>query len=209
MFVEPETDVVFFKVFFYYNAVFPNNGVAGHHYTVNKGIKIATGDVVGILNADDFFADSCVLSDIAKAFNNTGADALYGNLDYLKPNGRVMRRWVSGSYKAALFNWGWMPPHPTFYCKRLLFNKLGLYDVNFGTAADYELMLRFLYQNKLKVHYLDKVMVKMETGGASNQSIKSRVKAWKSDFRAMGKNGVMFPQLCVIFKPLRKLVQYI
>lgn len=183
----------------------PDKGI---YDAMNKGIKIATGDVVGILNADDCFADKTVLSEVAKAFMNNEIDALYGNLEYIKPGGSIIRRWQSGSYKVSSFNWGWMPPHPTFYCKRLIFNRLGYYDQEFGTAADYELMLRFMYLNKLAVFYLNKVMVKMNTGGASNETLNSRVKAWKFDFKAMGKNGVLFPHMCVIFKPLRKLVQY-
>ncbi|PJJ79444.1 glycosyltransferase family 2 protein [Mucilaginibacter auburnensis] len=184
----------------------PDKGI---YDAMNKGIKIATGDVVGILNADDFFASPQVLSNVAQAFAKNEIDALYGDLNYLKPDGGVVRRWVSGAYKAWRFNWGWMPPHPTFYCKRLFFNKLGLYDLDFGTAADYELMLRFMFKNKLQVHYLNSLMVNMQTGGASNQTLLNRIKAWKSDLSAMGKNGVLIPQVCVIFKPLRKLIQYL
>ena len=183
----------------------PDKGI---YDAMNKGIKIATGDIVGILNADDCFTDRKVLSEVAEAFMNNNIDALYGNLEYVKPGGGVIRKWHSGSYKVGYFNWGWMPPHPTFYCKRLIFNEFGYYDLGFGTAADYELMLRFMYLNKLRVHYLNKLMVTMSIGGASNKSINSRFKAWKFDFRAMGKNGVFIPHVCVIFKPLRKLVQY-
>ncbi len=190
-------------------AYFVSEPDRGIYDAMNKGIKIATGDIVGILNADDFFANNQVLSNVAQAFAENKIDALYGDLDYIKPDGSVVRRWVSGSYKASLFNWGWMPPHPTFYCKRLFFNELGLYDMSFGTAADYELMLRFLFKNKLQVHYLNSLMVKMQTGGASNQTLKNRIQAWKADLTAMGKNGVLFPHVCVIFKPLRKLVQYL
>lgn len=183
----------------------PDSGI---YDAMNKGIKIATGDIVGILNADDCFADKTVLREVAKAFRDNQIDALYGNLEYVKPGGNIIRRWKSGSYKVGSFNWGWMPPHPTFYCKRLVFNDLGYYDQAFGTAADYELMLRFMHLNKLCVFYLNKVMVKMNTGGASNETLTSRIKAWRFDFKAMGKNGVLMPHMCVIFKPLRKLVQY-
>ena len=181
---------------------------SGIYDAMNKGIKIATGDIVGILNADDCFADKTVLSEVADSFINNEVDALYGDLEYIRPDGNVVRRWKSGYYKVASFNWGWMPPHPTFYCKRLIFNEFGYYDPKFGTAADYELMLRFMYLNKLSVFYLNKVMVKMSVGGVSNKTLSSRIKAWKFDFKAMGKNGVIFPHMCVIFKPLRKLVQY-
>jgi len=183
----------------------PDKGI---YDAMNKGIKIATGDIVGILNADDCFADKNVLREVAEAFMNNDIEALYGDLEYVKPGGGVMRKWRSGNYKASLFNWGWMPPHPTFYCKRLIFNKFGYYHLGFGTAADYELMVRFMYLNRLRVYYLNKVMVKMDIGGASNKSISSRIKAWQFDLKAMGKNGVLFPHVCVIFKPLRKLVQY-
>ncbi|MFD0748890.1 glycosyltransferase family 2 protein [Mucilaginibacter calamicampi] len=183
----------------------PDGGI---YAAMNKGIKIATGDVVGILNADDCFADNKVLSEVAEAFINNEVDALYGNLDYIKPNGDVVRRWKAGSYKVNSFNWGWMPPHPTFYCKRLIYNNLGCYNEGFGTAADYELMLRFMYLKKVTVFYLNKVMVIMSVGGVSNETLSARIQAWKFDYRAMGKNGVLFPRMCVIFKPLRKLVQY-
>nr|WP_294795091.1 glycosyltransferase family 2 protein [uncultured Mucilaginibacter sp.] len=188
-----------------YSVSEPDKGI---YDAMNKGIKIATGDIVGLLNADDRFADTRVLSEVAEAFTNNEIDALYGNLEYVKPDGTVIRRWQSGSYKVSSFNWGWMAPHPTFYCNRLIFNQLGYYDLGFGTAADYELMLRFMFLNKLRVHFLNKVMVKMNIGGASNETLNSRIKAWKFDWKAMGKNGVLFPLVCVIFKPLRKLVQY-
>jgi glycosyltransferase involved in cell wall biosynthesis len=184
----------------------PDKGI---YDAMNKGIKIATGDVVGILNADDCFRDENVLSEVAEAFTSNEIDALYGNLEYVKPSGIVLRRWHSGKYNVNSFNMGWMPPHPTFYCNRLLFNKFGYYNLEFGTASDYELMLRFMYLNKLRVFYLNKLMVRMNTGGASNQTLSNRIHAWKNDFKAMGKNGVTIPHLCVIFKPLRKLSQYL
>ena len=183
-------------------------GDSGIYDAMNKGIKIATGDIIGILNADDCFADTSVLSDVALTFINNDIDTLYGDLEYIKPNGKVIRSWQSGAYTDGLFNWGWMPPHPTFYCKRLIFSELGLYNTGFGTAADYELMLRFIHRNKLRVFYLNKIMVKMNTGGESNKTLHNRIRAWKFDYEAMGKNGVLFPLLCVIFKPLRKLIQY-
>lgn len=182
---------------------------AGIYDAMNKGIRLATGDVIGILNADDFFAADDVLSSIAAAFNNSYSDIVYGNLNYLKPDGRVLRIWTSGSYKRGMFNWGWMPPHPAFYCRRPIFERLGYYDTAFGTAADYELMLRFLHLNKLSVNYLNKTLVNMVTGGASNQKFGNRLRAWKNDFKAMGKNGVLFPPLCLLFKPLRKIFQYV
>lgn len=181
----------------------------GIYDAMNKGIRIASGDVVGVLNADDYFADTSVISAVATAFSNKNIDALYGDLDYVNPVGGIVRKWVSGEYKQGAFNWGWMPPHPTFYCKRLYFNNLGSYDLEFGTAADYELMLRFVHVNDLQIAYLNKTMVKMNTGGVSNRSISNRIGAWKNDLKAMGKNGVLFPLFCLMIKPLRKVGQFI
>lgn len=182
---------------------------AGIYDAMNKGIGLATGDVIGILNADDYFAADDVLSSIESAFDSSCSAIVYGNLNYLKPGGKLLRKWKSGSYRHGLFNWGWMPPHPAFYCKRSVFEKLGYYDLAFGTAADYELMLRFLHLNKMNANYVNKTFVNMTIGGASNRNFTNRFRAWKYDFKAMGKNGVVFPLLCVIFKPLRKVFQYV
>jgi glycosyltransferase involved in cell wall biosynthesis len=184
----------------------PDKGI---YDAMNKGIALATGDIVGTLNADDVFADTGVLDDIAESFKLSGADIVYGNLIYIKPNGGVLRKWDSGRYKDGNFNWGWMPPHPTFYCKRQLFKRFGLYDPEFGTAGDYELMLRFIHLNKVTPFYLDRIIVNMGTGGVSNFSYRNRVLAWGFDLKAMGKNGVMFPLFAIVLKPCRKILQYI
>jgi glycosyltransferase involved in cell wall biosynthesis len=182
---------------------------AGIYDAMNKGIQLATGKIVGILNSDDFFAYNEILSNIAAVFVNEDTDVLYGNLNYIKPNGSIMRKWTSGAYMQGLFNRGWMPPHPTFYCKRALFEKWGSYDLQYGTAADYELMLRFIHLNNASTYYLNKTMVNMAVGGASNKNYFNRFKAWGNDYKAMRKNGVKFPLLCVIFKPVSKIFQYI
>ncbi len=180
----------------------------GIYDAMNKGIGMATGDIIGILNSDDYFAYNDVIGSVAAAFADPDVDIVYGDLDYIDPNGSVVRKWRSGAYVQGMFNYGWMPPHPTFYCRRGLFEKLGFYDLQYGTAADYELMLRFMHANTVKVHYLNKIMVKMMTGGASNKSYSNRIKAWRSDLKAMRKNGVSIPLMCIIFKPLRKIFQY-
>ena len=180
----------------------------GIYDAMNKGIKIAKGEIVGMLNADDFFADENILLNVAKAFKLNNPDLLYGDLDYVDNSNKVIRSWKSGKYSNGIFNLGWMPPHPTFYCKRIYFEKLGYYSLNYGTAADYELMVRFLHLNKLSVFYLKLIMVKMEIGGASNNSIYNRIKVIKNDYKAMVKNGIMFPLVSIFLKPLRKIVQY-
>ncbi|MES2807858.1 MAG: glycosyltransferase family 2 protein [Bacteroidota bacterium] len=189
--------------------VFVSKPDMGIYDAMNKGIKMATGDIVGILNADDYFADDNIITAVNEGFINSEADVIYGNLKYLNPNGAVVRKWKTGAYKHGMFNWGWMPPHPTFYCKRRLFEQHGLYNLQYGTAADYELMLRFIHAKKASVYYLNKVMVNMIVGGVSNITYHNRIKAWGNDFRAMRKNGVLFPQFCILLKPLRKIFQFI
>lgn len=181
----------------------------GIYDAMNKGIKQATGDIVGTLNADDVFADNNVLSCLSAAFEKQSAAIVYGNLYYINFDGNIIRKWISANYKDGLFNWGWMPPHPTFYCKRELFERFGLYNLQYGTAGDYELMLRFMHLNKIDSFYLDKVIVNMTIGGVSNKSYLNRLKAWQFDLKAMRKNGVLFPAITIVFKPLRKIRQYI
>lgn len=183
----------------------PDEGI---YDAMNKGIAMAAGDVIGMLNADDVFANDDVLSDIAGAFASKEVDLLYGDLNYLKHNGNVFRKWVSGEYTPGLFNRGWMPPHPTFYCKRLLFAKFGNYNSEFGTAADYELMLRFIHAQQASIFYLRKVLINMYVGGVSNNSYIGRGKVLFLDFKAMYKNGVKYPPIALLLKRLTKISQF-
>jgi glycosyltransferase involved in cell wall biosynthesis len=183
----------------------PDKGI---YDAMNKGIAMATGDIIGTLNADDFFNNDEVLQDVAVAFTEQKTSILYGDLDYIDLNGKIIRKWRSGKYNSGMFNWGWMPPHPTFYCRRELFEQLGVYSLGYGSAADYELMLRFIHANKTNVFYLRKVMVKMVIGGVSNKSFNNRVKALRFDLKAMHDNDILVPGLTVLFKPIRKILQF-
>jgi glycosyltransferase involved in cell wall biosynthesis len=184
----------------------PDNGI---YDAMNKGIQLATGDIIGMLNADDFFADTDVLNCVAKAFATCNADIIYGDIDFVDKQDKIFRKWRSGNYRHGYFNFGWMPPHPSFYVKRGLFNQYGLYKLHYGTAADYELMLRFIHTHQLRVHYIKKVMVKMLIGGVSTKNLNNRIKAWKNDFKAMKHNGLYVPYVSIMLKPLRKIIQYI
>jgi glycosyltransferase involved in cell wall biosynthesis len=184
----------------------PDNGI---YEAMNKGIALASGHIVGTINSDDFFADDEILNSVAQAFIQQNADILYGNLNYINPAGKVIRKWNSGEYKNGMFNWGWMPPHPSFYCKKQLFDQFGLYDLKYGTAADYELMVRFMHSNKVGGYYLNKIMVNMITGGISNKTYINRLKAWSFDLKAMLNNNILFPFVTIFLKPLRKIIQYI
>jgi glycosyltransferase involved in cell wall biosynthesis len=183
----------------------PDNGV---YDAMNKGIALATGDVIGTINADDFFADNNVLYNIAKVFAEQDTAILYGDLDYVNPNDKVIRKWRSGQYSKGMFNWGWMPPHPTFYCKKSIFEKLGVYKLDYGSAGDYELMLRFIHLNNISTYYLNKVLIKMVAGGISNKSLGNRVKAMRFDLKAMRNNNIFLPMVAILFKPLRKIAQF-
>ncbi|WP_295799377.1 glycosyltransferase family 2 protein [Mucilaginibacter sp.] len=180
----------------------------GIYDAMNKGIKLATGDIVGMLNADDYFTDNSVLSHIADAFRKYNADIIYGDLDYINEKDAVVRKWRSGQISRRKLEFGWMPPHPTFYCRRNLFDQFGLYRLDYGTAADYELMTRYLYVNKLTTHYLKKIIIKMKLGGKSNKSITARVKGMFFDLKAMRNNGIRLPFIALIVKPIRKITQY-
>ncbi len=183
----------------------------GMYDALNKGIALATGDVIGVLHADDFFASNEVLSNVANAFLLSKADVLYGDLWYVdKENtSKVTRKWESKPYRQGLFQWGWMPPHPTFFVKREMFELYGKYRLDMGTAGDYELMMRFLHKHQLKSLYLPEVLVKMRTGGMSNSSLDNRLKANKADLEAMRLNGIRFPRIVALLKPLRKLHQFL
>ncbi|OOQ58060.1 glycosyltransferase family 2 protein [Mucilaginibacter pedocola] len=183
----------------------PDKGI---YDAMNKGIALATGEVVGMLNADDVFAYEHALEDIARAFEDNSTVILYADLNYLKPNGLVLRKWVSGRYKHGMFSKGWMPPHPTFYCRRDLYKQLGNYRLDFGTAADYELMARFIHLKKSPVFYLERVVINMNTGGVSNNSYTGRAKVLFLDLKAMYKNRVKYPLIALILKRLRKIKQF-
>jgi glycosyltransferase len=183
----------------------------GMYDALNKGINLATGDVIGVLNADDMLASDTILRQVSLKMDESGADILYGDLDYIDPenNNKIIRHWRSRPYKRGLFQWGWMPAHPTFYARRELFEQYGNYRLDMGSAADYELMIRFLHKHKVKAVYLPEVMVKMRAGGMSNNSLTARLKANKADREAMKINGLEHPWLAALLKPIRKIPQFL
>jgi glycosyltransferase len=159
---------------------------------LNKGIGLATGDVVGFLHSDDLFADESVVEKIARAFEESEAESIYGDLIYVakEDTGRVVRYWKSGAFAYDKLKRGWMPPHPTFYVRREVYGRYGGFDTSFRIAADYDTVLRFLGREKITTHYLPEVLVKMRVGGASNKSLANLVRKSGEDLRAMKKNGV-------------------
>lgn len=183
----------------------------GLYDAMNKGVTAATGDVIGILNADDAYAHDGVLAAVAARFAATGAEALYGDLDYVAEDGsgRVVRRWRSGEMGPRSFLRGWMPPHPTFFLARSAYAAHGGYRLELRSAADYELMLRMLHKHKVHTAYLPDVLVKMRTGGVSNASWKNRLRANREDRAAWRMNGLRPMPWTLVMKPLRKLGQWV
>lgn len=182
----------------------------GIYDAMNKGIAIATGDIIGILNSDDFYADSTVISSIVAQFTPT-IQAVYADLVYVDANdtSRITRLWKSGNYKQGDFKKGWMPPHPTFFVKSECYQKYGNYSLQLKSASDYELMLRLIHKEQIKINYLPKVIVKMRTGGASNASLKNRINANKEDRMAWRMNGLKPGFFTFVRKPISKIIQFI
>jgi len=182
----------------------------GMYDAINKGISMATGDIIGILNSDDILASPDVIRTIATTFKEQDIDTLYGDLEYVESDNTslIYRVWKGKPYKRSRFNTGWMPAHPTFYIKRSLIDTYGGYENHYFSAADYEFMARYLFHHKLTSYYLPKLIVKMRRGGQSNNDLKKRLRANRRDYLAMKKNKIPFPFLVSILKPLSKLHQY-
>ena len=182
----------------------------GMYDAANKGISAATGEIVGMLNADDFYADKDVLNDVACSVAD-GSDAVYGDLHYVDREHpqTIKRDWVSGSYDRKSFLFGWMPPHPTFFLRKNAYDTHGTFRLDFKSAADYELMLRMLYKHSLKPSYINRVLVKMRVGGKSNVSISNRIRANREDRKAWVVNGLKAPWYTLYLKPLSKLRQFV
>lgn len=183
----------------------------GIYDAMNKGINLATGDIIGILNSDDVYASNDVITEVAKKIKESNADALYADLVYVERNNlnKIKRYWKSGKFKRSKFKWGWMPPHPTVFIKKHLYNKFGTFNLELKSAADYELMLRFFYKENITPVYLQKVITKMRQGGESNATVKNRVNANKEDRKAWKINACKPYWLTLYFKPLRKIPQFI
>jgi glycosyltransferase involved in cell wall biosynthesis len=167
----------------------PDRGI---YDALNKGISRASGEVVGFLHSDDLFADAAVLSRIATAFAGPAVDAVYGDLVYVRKDdpGRVVRTWRSEAFSLALLLRGWMPPHPTLYVRRTVYEALGGYDTTYRIAADYDCVLRLLGKGGIRATYIPEVLVKMRVGGASNRSLRNILQKSREDYRALRVNGV-------------------
>ena len=177
---------------------------------MNKGISVATGEIVGILNSDDFYPNSFILSNVIKTFKKYQCDAVYGDLVYVKADDitKIKRYWKAGDYNTKKIKNGWMLPHPTFFVKREVYKKHGLYDTELKSAADYKMILNLIYKQNIIVYYIPMILVNMRLGGESNRSLINRIRANKEDSLAWTKNQLNKPLFIRIKKPLQKLKQF-
>lgn len=184
----------------------PDKGI---YDALNKGIKNSTGDVIAFLHADDVYASSNVLKSVAAKFEESSVDSVYGDLEYVSKENteKTIRFWKSGSFTHSKLKLGWMPPHPSFFVKKSVYDQFGLFDLSFKIAADYDFMMRILFKEKISTAYLPEVLVKMRVGGESNKSVSNIVRKSKEDLRAMKQNGLGgVPAL--FSKNIRKVPQF-
>lgn len=187
----------------------PDEGI---YDAMNKGIGQATGEIIGTLNADDWYADTDVLSRVAEAFNSDSElEAVYGDLVYVAKDDptRVIRYWKSRSYKDGLFENGWMPAHPTFFVRSDVYQRYGKFDLEFSIQSDFELTMRFMAVNKIKTRYLPGIMVRMRMGGVTNNSVKNVINGNIEAYRACRKNGLDVSPLFVARKILSRIPQFL
>ncbi|MBN1353356.1 MAG: glycosyltransferase [Candidatus Omnitrophica bacterium] len=182
----------------------------GHVYAMNKGLRLATGDVIGFLHADDFYADKNVIRDVADRFKDPSLESVYGDLVYVdKENtAKVIRYWRSGEYNMERIKFGWMPPHPTFFARKNIYEKYGSFDASFKISIDYEILLRLLYKYKISSRHIPRVMVKMRWGGISNRSLNGIIIKSTEDYRIWkiygGRGGIFV----IMLKNISKLSQF-
>jgi len=179
----------------------------GIYNAINKGIALATGDIIGFLHSDDILYSADSIGQIAAAFEDKNVDVVYGDLQYCS-GGKVVRRWKSNDFNPRALKYGWMPPHPTVYVRREVYQQVGEYDEWFHISADYDMMLR-IFTAGYKSKYIPEVLVSMETGGASNKNTKARLSKTQEDYIVLKKNHVGAGYLTVACKQLRKLRQFL
>lgn len=182
----------------------------GLYDAMNKGIRLATGDVVGILNSDDFYTSDDVLAAIAGEFEEKNVDAVYGDIHFVDPDnlGKCVRFYSSAVFSPARLRFGFMPAHPSFYVKRACYERYGLYDLDYRIASDYDLMVRFFYKHKITYSYIKKDMVTMRTGGLSTKNLKNRFLITSEDVKACRKYGMYSNWLLMSVKYLYKIFEF-
>ena len=185
-----------------------HSGIFGN---LNKGMELATGESVGILNSDDFYVSSNVIETVVNEFKRTGVDCVWGDILVVDKDdtNKIIRNWKSSPYKEGEYQKGWHPPHPAFFAKREVYQKYGLFRTDLWTSADYESVLRILEKNKATSSYISKVLTKMRAGGSSSKGIYNWIRGNIGAYRAFKLNGLKISPLFIVRKPLYKLSQFI
>lgn len=166
----------------------------GIYYAMNKGIAMATGDVIGFLNSDDYYFDNEVLQDIAAAFEAAPSiDAIHGDLLFINSKRKVVRRWQGRGYVPGAFQRGWMPAHPTFYCKRQCYEQYGSFIPEIGSAADFEIMLRFIEKYRINTTHIPRYFIYMRMGGSSTAGIRAILRNTKQNIEGFKRNRISYP----------------
>ena len=185
----------------------PDKGI---YDAMNKGIRLATGDIVSVLNSDDLYADNLVIDKIVRAISEKNVDSSYSDAIYVERNdlNKIIRYWKSKPFSKKLFRMGWMPQHATFFARRFLYEKHGAFRTDMPIAADYELMLRFLYKHQISSTYIPEILVKIRIGGKSAPSPGMLIRNMRENYNAWKVNGISISPITFILKPLSKLPQY-
>ncbi len=177
---------------------------------MNKGLKVATGKIIGFLNSDDMYFSNKVISTVVRTIEQEKVDCCWGDLVYVDKRNtkKIVRYWKSSEYREGGFKRGWMPPHPTFFVKEWVYEKYGGFNTNFSISADYELILRFLEKYKISSFYIPKILVKMRVGGNSNKNLIQILKANVECFNAFRLNGFSVSPFIIFLKPFLKINQF-
>lgn len=180
----------------------------GIYDAMNKGIRLATGDIIGILNSDDLFYDNNVLTNVVKAFEESNADCVYGNIVYFKKNIQDINRvWKTRAFYDGFFESGEMPPHPALFVKKRVYDEIGLFRTDFKVAADLEFMIRMLRKNKFTSYFVNQFFVRMRLGGASTSGVRSYLLSTKEIKKAWSVNSFHYPYWLYILRPIIKIRQ--
>ena len=183
----------------------PDQGI---YDALNKGIANATGDIIGFVHSDDRLASPHIISEIMEVFERENVDGVYGDLIYVTDKGKLLRKWKSCPFRSGLLRKGWMPPHPTLFLKKEVYEKWGLFDLEYRIAADYDFILRILQDDKLRFIYLPQVITEMRVGGASNRSLNNIIQKSREDYRALKANGISNPIGVLLAKNFSKIPQF-